>query len=86
MVYVHEYLKDKKSNILLQVHDEIICEIHDDEIRDLPQQIPLILEANSLDIPLKVDIDVCNGSWATKTDWSKWEPKCDIIEEYIDWE
>ena len=86
MIYVHEYLKDKKSNILLQVHDEIICEIHDDEIRELPQQIQLILEANSLDIPLKVDIDVCNGSWATKTDWSKWKPKCDIIEEYIDWE
>ena len=86
MIYVHEYLKDKKSNILLQVHDEIICEIHDDEIRELPQQIQLILEANSLDIPLKVDMDVCNGSWATKTDWSKWKPKCDIIEEYIDWE
>ena len=86
MIYVHEYLKDKKSNILLQVHDEIICEIHDDEIRELPQQIQLILEANSLDIPLKVDMDVCNGSWATKTDWSKWKPKCDIIEDYIDWE
>ena len=89
MIYVHEYLKDKKSNILLQVHDEIICEIHDDEIHELPQQVQLILEANSLDIPLKVDIDVCNGSWATKTDWATWqlpEQKCDIIEEYIDWD
>ena len=86
MVYVHEYLNDKKSNILLQVHDEIICEIHDDEIRELPQQIQLILEANSLDIPLKVDMEVCQDSWATKIDWSKWKPKCDIIEEYIDWE
>ena len=89
MIYVYEYLKDKKSNILLQVHDEIICEIHDDEIHELPQQVQLILEANSLDIPLKVDIDVCNGSWATKTDWAKWQllgQKCDIIEEYIDWD
>ena len=89
MIYVHEYLKDKKSNILLQVHDEIICEIHDDEIHELPQQVQLILEANSLDIPLKVDIDVCNGSWATKTDWAKWQllgQKCEIIEEYIDWD
>ena len=88
MIYVHEYLKDKKSNILLQVHDEIICEIHDDEIRELPQQIQLILEANSLDIPLKVDIDVCDGSWAVKSEWAKWslpEVKCDIIEDYIDW-
>ena len=89
IIYVHEYLKDKKSNILLQVHDEIICEIHDDEICELPQQVQLILEANSLDIPLKVDIDVCNGSWATKTYWANWqlpEQKCDIIEEYIDWD
>ena len=88
MIYVHEYLKDKKSNILLQVHDEIICEIHDEEIRELPPQIQLILEANSLDIPLKVDMEVCQGSWATKIDWSKWDlpnKKCDIIEEYIDW-
>ena len=88
MIYVHEYLKDKKSNILLQVHDEIICEIHDEEIRELPPQIQLILEANSLDIPLKVDMEVCQGSWATKIDWSKWSlpnKKCDIIEEYIDW-
>ena len=85
MIYVHEYLKDKKSNILLQVHDEIICEIHDDEIRELPPQIQLILEANSLDIPLKVDMEVCQGSWATKIDWSKWDKKCDIIEDYIDW-
>jgi len=49
----------------------------------------LILEANSLDIPLKVDIDVCEGSWAVKSEWNKWsvpEVKCDIIEEYIDWD
>ena len=31
IIYVHEYLKDKKSNILLQVHDEIICEILNEE-------------------------------------------------------
>ena len=89
MVKVYEYLKNKKSNILLQVHDEIICEIHNDEICDVPLEIQALLEENSLNIPLKVDIDVCQGSWADKKDWSKLDltqaSVSDIIEEYIDW-
>ena len=39
MLKVYDYLKDKKSNMLLQVHDEIVCEIHDDEICEVPLQI-----------------------------------------------
>ena len=89
MIKVYEYLKNKKSNILLQVHDEIICEIHNDEICDVPLEIQALLEENSLNIPLKVDIDVCQGSWADKKDWSKLDltqaSVSDIIEEYIDW-
>ena len=89
MIEVYEYLKDKKSNILLQVHDEIICEIHDDEICEVPLQIQKLLEENSLDIPLKVDIDVCQGSWAVKTDWAKMNltqaPVYATLEECIDW-
>ena len=57
--------------MLLQVHDEIVCEIHDDEICEVPLQIQRLMEENSLEIPLKVDIDVCEGSWAVKKDWSK---------------
>jgi len=90
MIKVYEYLKDKKSNILLQVHDEIICEIHDDEICEIPLEIQQLLEENSLGIPLKVDIDVCQGSWAVKTDWSKMHltPKLPSVtlEEAIDWD
>ena len=89
MVKVYEYLKTKKSNILLQVHDEIICEIHGDEICEVPLEIQALLEENSLDIPLKVDIDVCQGSWADKKDWSKLnltqESVSDTLEEAIDW-
>ena len=89
MIEVYEYLKYKKSNILLQVHDEIICEIHDDEICEVPLQIQKLLEENSLDIPLKVDIDVCQGSWAVKKDWSKLslteKPIPVTLEEAIDW-
>ena len=86
---VYEYLKNKKSNILLQVHDEIICEIHSDEICDVPLEIQALLEENSLNIPLKVDIDVCQGSWADKKDWSKLDltqvSVSATLEESIDW-
>jgi DNA polymerase I-like protein with 3'-5' exonuclease and polymerase domains len=70
---------------LLQVHDEIICEIPDDEIHSVPSEIQKLLEENSLGIPLKVDVEVCDPSWATKkylTDI----PKPVTIEEAIDWD
>ncbi len=90
IIKVHEHLKNTQSNILLQVHDEIICEIHETELEGLPPRIQELLEENSLNIPLKVDIDVCQGSWADKKDWSKITlPKksaCVTLEEAIDWD
>ena len=85
IIKTHEYLKTKQSRILLQVHDEIICEIPNEEIREVPHEIQRLLEENSLGIPLKVDVEVCDPSWATKkylTDI----PQPVTIEEAIDWE
>ena len=69
MLEVSGYLEDKKSNMLLQVHDEIICEIHNSELGIVPLKIKKLLEQNSLDIPLKVDIELCINSWANKKDF-----------------
>ena len=69
MIEVSKYLEDKKSNILLQVHDEIICEIHESELSIAPFKIREVLEQNSLDIPLKVDMELCINSWANKKDF-----------------
>lgn len=69
MLEVSGYLEDKKSNMLLQVHDEIICEIHNSELGMVPLKIKKLLEQNSLDIPLKVDIELCINSWANKKDF-----------------
>ena len=80
MLEVDQYLDAKKSNILLQVHDEIICEIHDSELEDVPYAIRDILQTNSLDIPLQVDMEVCKGSWAVKKDLGP-----TTLEDYIDW-
>jgi len=87
MIAIDKFLQSAKSNILLQVHDEIICEIHDSELDTLPMKIKELLETNSLDIPLKVDMEICSPSWATKQDWAT-----EVIEEksvtedyFLDW-
>ena len=84
MVAVAEYLKDKKSNLLLQVHDEIICEIHKDEVDEVAPEIRRLMKENTLNIPLEVDMEVCDPSWAIKKDFD------DInkfnLEEHIDWD
>ena len=67
----------------MQVHDEIICEIHDSELESLPFLIHGLMEDNSLEIPLRVDIDICKPSWATKEVLDE-RPR-DIIEDYIEW-
>ena len=82
IIQVYEYLKTTKSSILLQVHDEIICEIHSSELDTVPFEIQRLMETNSLNIPLRVDIDVCNPSWATKEALDD-TPRA--LEDYIDW-
>ena len=81
MLKIQEYLADKKSNILLQVHDEIICEIHDSELNQLPFEIRTLLEQNSLDIPLQVDMEICSPSWATKKNF-----KPVTFEDCVNWD
>ena len=92
IIKVHEHLKNTQSNILLQVHDEIICEIHDTDLNCLPTEIQGLLEENTLGIPLKVDIALCKPSWATKVGWDgracnlPLQAKPERLEDFIDWE
>ena len=88
LIEVHKFLEDKQSNVLLQVHDEIICEIHDTELEYVPEEIVSLMQINSLDIPLFVDKEVCIPSWASKIDFDKWMTRIkeDDILQYIDWD
>jgi len=86
MIAVSAYLADKKSNMLLQVHDEIICEIDNSELEEVPNHIKSLLEENSLDIPLYVDMEKCSPSWATKKDFMYEAVVKESCENYIDWE
>ena len=94
MIEVDKFLTGTNSKMLLQVHDEIICEIHKDDALLIPQ-IRDILQENSLGIPLMVDMELCEPSWATKHDFQVQEgavvyanapaPVAITAKEYIDW-
>ena len=58
MIRIHDYLLDGnlKSKMLLQVHDELIFEIHDDEKESVPSKIKEMMEsAYELQVPLDVE-------------------------------
>ncbi len=78
LIKVDEFLQGKLSKPLLQVHDEIICEVHEDEMDEVVPEIINIMQTNSLGIPLFVDKEVCTPSWATKMDYE------DYVTSYAD--
>ena len=90
LIEVHKLLKDTKSHLLLQVHDEVICEIHKEDIRTLPDQIKQTMIENSLNIPLQVDMELCDPSWATKIDLDKALANGHFrqtkMEDFIEWD
>lgn len=58
MINIHKWLNEnaKKSRMLLQVHDELVFEIHDEEAEEVPAKIVELMEkAYTLDVPLKVE-------------------------------
>ncbi len=58
MINVYREMKERdlKSKILLQVHDELVFEVPDDEVKKMHQFVPEIMSAAvELGVPLKVD-------------------------------
>jgi DNA polymerase I-like protein with 3'-5' exonuclease and polymerase domains len=70
MVAIHDYLRDKKSALIMQVHDELLVEVAKGEEYVVPQ-IRTLMEENSLDIPLRVDVEIHDPSWAHVVDADK---------------
>ena len=52
--------------MLLQIHDEILCEIREDKIEYYMRNIKYLLEQNNLGIPMEVDAEIVHPSWAHK--------------------
>jgi len=63
MIAVHEYLKDKKSSLIMQVHDEILLEVATGE-EYIIKSVKDLMEENSLGISLLVDVEIHDPSWA----------------------
>lgn len=61
MVDLHRYLKqeNKKSTLLLQVHDELILEVPHDEVEEMKEIVPkMMAHAMNLKVSLKTSCDV----------------------------
>ena len=65
---VSEYLLDKKSSLLMPVHDELIFEVHPSELFIVPE-IKRIMEDFNTRIPCTVGIEYSLTNWADKKDW-----------------
>lgn len=65
MISIHNYLKDGNflSRMLLQVHDELVFEIHESEVDSVPSEICRRMEeAMPIGVPLKVEMGIA-GNW-----------------------
>jgi DNA polymerase-1 len=59
MIDIAKKLKDKKSKMILQVHDELVFEIYKDELDFVKEMVKDKMENTiQLDVPIKVDINV----------------------------
>ncbi len=62
MINLHQLLKNYKSRLLLQVHDELVLEVLPEELSELQPQIKSVMEsALALSVPLVVDIHIGNN-------------------------
>lgn len=58
MIRIEKMLRGKKSKLLLQVHDELVFDLHNDEKNLLPEIQTTMQEALPLSVPLIVDCGV----------------------------
>ena len=59
MITIHRWLEKKnlRSKMIMQVHDELVFDVHPDELSQLKQEIPLLMEkALPLSLPIVVEV------------------------------
>lgn len=70
MVEVYNLLKPYKSNMVIQVHDELDFEMAEDEMEVvIPQIVDIMSNVYKLSVPLKVDVEYGNN-WEDLKDWN----------------
>jgi len=63
MIDVFALLRDCRSNLLLQIHDELIVEFANDEYKDLAPQVVRLMKAAS-EFPMDVEVVRWQGNWS----------------------
>ena len=63
MIRIHEFLQKNKlqSKMILQVHDELVFEVHKSEIDLMKENIPLLMK-NAIALPVKMEVEVGIGN------------------------
>lgn len=62
-------LEGKKSRLVSMIHDELVFEIHLSELDLIPKLHAHMENFPEFDIPIKVDIEYSETSWADKKPW-----------------
>jgi DNA polymerase-1 len=58
MIDIHAELRKRKSEMILQVHDELVFEVHKDELDEVREMVRDKMENTvDLEVPVKVDIN-----------------------------
>ena len=63
---IHQLLEDKKSNILLTVHDELVIEIHDTEPELVGKIVALMEDRETFRVPILVNVEKTTTHWGEK--------------------
>lgn len=68
MIEIDAYLSDKKSRMLLQVHDELVIEVHESEAAEVPRRVKEIMESVFVSqyLPLTCGMEYSYKSMADK--------------------
>ncbi len=73
--FIHKNLKEGEAKMLLQVHDELVCEVKEELVVPIASELKKIMESvYRLDVPLIVDVKYGNN-------WQEIEPLDHINQE-----
>ena len=64
MIHVHEWMKKEKlqSKMILQVHDELVFDVHRDEIEQMQALVKTAMEqAVSMEVPMEVEMKTADN-------------------------
>jgi DNA polymerase-1 len=67
MIEIHRKIKGMKSKMILQVHDELVFDVHKDELDEMKEIVKSVMESSvKLDVPIKADMGIGDNWLETK--------------------